>query len=259
MVPRPSDAHWNLVRPDSGAALRSVVECAEASGEEYLLGGGWAVYAHVPSVPSIDCDVYARDEARRSLASLLARRGLQVGPGLEVEFLVLEGPQELLGTGDPDLGIVPVMYVPERLFQDREARVRVRVGSESIEVPVPTPAPLLVVKLCALRDRALSYRAHEDGQALALLGPSVATMIRSLPQSYFLRKAGKDLADAGMLLHRHAGAGQEAMALAKDHGLRVAIADGCRGLPQAVLEVGRDIAARAGFPDPWAVLAPFVQ
>lgn len=248
---RPGDVHWDLLRSRSEDVVRAVLDAVQAAGRPCILGGGWAVFAHVPSVPSVDCDVYADPAARQTLQGPLEARGLAVGSGREVELLPLESPQELLGTGDPDLQIPSAAYVPERLFQGRVVRAVLRLGDASLPVRVPAPAALLVVKLCAFRDRALAYRALEDGRALALLGPSVATVVRSFPQSYFLRKAAKDLADCGLLLGAFAAAGPEARGLAAEHGVWNAVVDGCREPPDAVLDVARDVADRVDFPDPW--------
>lgn len=97
---RPSDLHWSLLDERAFRVVRETVESVRSLRGDYLLAGGWAVDAHAPVVPSVDCDLYLRGAPGTELEADLRGRGLTLGPQAEVEFLRLDEPAEFLGFGD---------------------------------------------------------------------------------------------------------------------------------------------------------------
>ncbi|HVL87099.1 MAG TPA: hypothetical protein VM681_03690 [Candidatus Thermoplasmatota archaeon] len=161
--------------------------------------------------------------------------------------------QELLGTGDTDLGIPFAGYVPRKLFAGRLQQRDLRVDPPISNVVVPDRESLALVKLAALRDRSLAYRALEDGATMALLDPSRANLIRALSQGYFLRKAGKDLFDMSVLVPEKRQIA-ECLALADRHGILDAIRRWLGKVPAPILDFASDAAARTEQSDPAAWL-----
>lgn len=249
---RPSDSHWNLLTPAQKTTTRIILENLGSARIRYVLGGGWAVYAHESSTPSVDCDVFVKGGLPSRVATQLSDAGIRIGPQQDLEILPLERPMELLGTGDEDLGIPSVSYVPSEIFKQRLESRNLSLDKEVAAVPVPDRIALAVTKLCALQGRSLAYRSFTDGEARMRLGPVATPQILSLGQSYYLRKAGKDLFDVSLLL---------ASAQAVDETRRLAGPDVwsvVRGeierLPTAVKDVGFDMARRVARATPEALI-----
>jgi hypothetical protein len=197
---RISDGHWALLAPEQLGRTRQILETLEARKVRYVLAGGWAVYAHHATTPSVDCDVFLEESLPPSARSALETLGVRIGPQGELELLDLSRPWELLGSGEPDLGIPAITYNPAKVLEGRVRRMTLKMDIELKGIPIPDPAALAATKLPALQGRNLSYRCFFDEAARMSLGPSVAPMILSLGQSYYLRKAGKDLFDLSILL-----------------------------------------------------------
>ena len=249
---RPSDDHWNLLTPAQTKNTRLILETLNERKVRYVLGGGWAVYAHESTTPSVDCDVYLKGNLPKPLPQVLSDRGIRVGPQLDLEILGLDTPSELLGTGEPDLGIPATSFVPAKIFKGRLGKKEIRFDKVVADVPVPIRAALAVAKLGALQGRSLAYRSFVDAEARMRLGPAAAPQILSLSQSYYLRKAGKDLFDLSLLLTSVENV-QEARQIAGPDVWSVARAD-LAILPPAVIELAIDMANRVGKTTPESLL-----
>lgn len=242
-----SERSWEVVE--------TVARLLDSGELGVALIGGWAVYAYEPQVPSIGCDLLALDPGP-DLCSLLAGEGIRVGPDAEVE--VLPGSREVTiwEVGEPDLGIPEPGFEPGTLVGDHPRTVTLATPDVVYDVPVPAPAHLAVLKLAALANRSLAFRAHRDAGARAKLGPSRRAMVLSRPRSYYLRMAGKDLFDLSLLVDEGAG-DPSVSALLSDLGLEEAVETSLRHLPEDVREFARDLAEEAGAGDPEAVLRRF--
>ncbi len=249
---RPSDDHWNRLTPAQQRKTRIILETLKSRRVRYVLGGGWAVYAHDSTTPSVDCDVYLKRNLPNPILRELSDLGIRVGPQLDLEILELESPTELLGTGEPDLGIAATSYLPAGIFKGRLEQKTLRLDQVVADVPVPSRAALAVTKFGALQGRSLAYRSFVDAEARMRLGPAVVPQILSLGQSYYLRKAGKDLFDLSVLLPsvRHV---QAARRIAGPEMWSVARAE-VAVLSSAVKELGKDMAKRVGKATPETLL-----
>jgi hypothetical protein len=245
---RLSDAHWSLFAPEQKERTRRILETLRDARIDFVLGGGWAVYAHESTTPSVDCDVFLRGRLPAGVEDVLSRTGTRIGPQRDLDLLPLDEPIELLGTGEQDLGLPATSYVPSQIFRGHLEKRTLHLDQPVDNIPVPDPVALAVTKLCALQGRSLAYRSFTDGEAGMRLGPSVAPQIHSLSQSYYLRKAGKDLFDVSLLLTGTEPV-EDARALA---GVEVwnAVRQEIRRLPVAIQEMARDLATRVGAPDP---------
>lgn len=245
---RPSESHWNLLTPAQKRKTRIILETFAAERIRYVLGGGWAVYAHQASTPSVDCDVFMKGRLPKRVQSILVDQGVRIGPQQDLELLPLDTPMELLGTGEEDLGIAPVSYVPSKIFHGRLESRTLSLDKPVREVAVPDRVALAVTKLCALQGRSLAYRSFTDGEARMRLGPVATPQILSLGQSYYLRKAGKDLFDVGLLLVSN----PDVNAAKKLAGIPVwtTVRNEVALLPAAVREMAVDLARRVAKASP---------
>lgn len=250
---RPSDLHWSLLDDRAFRVVREAVESVRALRGDYVLAGGWAVYAHAPVVPSVDCDLYLRGAPGAELEADLRRRGLTVGPQAEVEFLRLDEPAEFLGFGDADLGLPGFGFLPGEVFEGRVVVGDLRLDPPLRGVRVPSAPALAVTKAAALRGRSLGYAAHSDGRARMLLGPERVPLMLSLAPSYYLRKAGKDLFDLSLLLATDE-ARRAFLGIVDAFGLTPAVRDTLREVPRPVVGFADDLAERAGREPPSAWL-----
>lgn len=250
----PSDRHWDLVDERSYRVAAAAIEALARHEVDYVVGGGWAVFAYDPSTPSVDFDVYVRGRLDVAVVDELTSAGFRVGAQQEVEPLRLDERVELLGTGDPDLGVPSAGYVPEMLFDGRIVLRELRFEDETYEVPVPSRPALAIVKLAALRGRSIGYAMFEDAAVAALLDPSTATMMKAQSQGYYLRKAGKDLFDVSLLL-RDGAEVDACRTLAERFSLWDALVERLPDTPTAVRETAQGLARRVEAPDPLRVLA----
>lgn len=250
---RPSDLHWGLVDERAFRVVRQALDVVGQHRRDHVLGGGWAVYAHAPVVPSVDCDLYLPGPPDPPLEEALRARGLTVGPLADVEFLAMDEPAEFLGFGDQDLGVPGFAFTPRALFEERVVARMLHLEPPLLGVRVPEAPALAVAKAAALRGRSLGYAAHADGRARMLLGPERVPMMLSLPPSYYLRKAGKDLFDLSLLLAGEAERGAF-RGLVRTSGLEPAVRDTLREVPVPVVEFADDLGERAGRASPSAWL-----
>lgn len=246
---RPSDVHFDDIDDGVYRIARLALTAINALDTDYVLAGGWAVYTHIPRVPSADVDLFVGRDAEHPVRSRLKSEGLTTGEGGEVEILDLDADIELWGIGDPDLGIPVPSYRPADLFQDRVQNRPLDLQDDTVTVPVPTPPALAVTKIVALRNRDLAYRAHHSGHAGMLLGPTRANRIRNRAPSYYLRKAGKDLFDLGLLLADQATASHTKELLA-DTDLSAHVPTILDELASDTIELAGDVAERIGAASP---------
>lgn len=246
---RPSDSHWSLLTPAQKRKTRIILESLAAHKIRYVVGGGWAVYAHEASTPSVDCDVFMKGRLPQGLAARLSAEGIRIGPQQDLEILALDEPMGLWGTGEEDLGIAAVSYTPSKVFAGRVESRDLALDRIVKGVPVPDRLALAVTKLCALQGRSLAYRSFTDGEARMRLGPVATPQILSLGPSYYLRKAGKDLFDVSLLI-RSAADVDGARELAGPSVWSVVRRE-VVVLPTAITEMGNDCARRVdkGTPD----------
>ena len=143
---RPSDNHWSLLTPAQKRKTRIILETLATEKVRYVLGGGWAVYAHEASTPSIDCDVFMKGSLPKRVAARLEDEGVRVGAQADLELLPLHAAMELLGTGEEDLGIAPVSYVPSMVFKGRLEPRPLSLDKTVKDVPVPDRIALAVTR-----------------------------------------------------------------------------------------------------------------
>lgn len=248
----PAAPYRELLDPRNFRVVERALAVLQGHAVDYVLGGGWAVYAHAPGTPSVDCDLYLREPLPAQVVERLQREGLSVGPHREVEPLAMHDRVEFWGLGDEDLGIPLPGFRVADLLQGRVVRRPLALPGRTIDVRVPDAPSLSLLKLCALHNRDLAYRSFHDPRAAALLDPSRATQVRAMADSYYLRKAGKDCFDASLLLG--ADAAPEAAALAESFGVRGAVAETLRSPDPLVAEMGEALARRVGAPPPLARL-----
>lgn len=268
---RPSDSHWGLITTAQAQTAHFVLLTLIKDNVDFVLGGGWAVWAHEPSTPSVDLDIYVAASVIPKLKGLLRPHRITLGAPKSVEAqqrgsvdaMRLDEPSERLGTGDPELYQESVSYLPTKLFDGRVHPHRLDLSREvalpSIaKVPVPDRASLAVAKMGALHDRSLAYRAYQDGAAMAQIGPGIWNQLQTLGQGYFLRKAGKDLFDVSVLLARKADQ-DEAFTLLEELDHRAIARETFAQLPDAIRALGDDFALRVRRAVPLTALGNFVQ
>lgn len=202
---RPSDPHLDLLDETAYERVADAIAALEEAGVDYVLGGGWAVFAHAPRVPSIDVDVYAASGDGTTAQRAIEEVGLNVAKGGEVELLGLDSEIKLWGVGDPDLGIPEPGYVPREVFEGHLEERPLPLESREPTAMVPDRSSLLITKVVALANRDLAYRSFSQGAAAMRLGPQLKGRVRAKARGYWQRKAGKDLFDSGLLLSDQAG------------------------------------------------------
>lgn len=199
---RPSDRHLDLVDEDAYQRAADAISALGEAGIDYVLGGGWAVFAHVPRLPSVDVDVYIGSREASAARQAVEETGLNIERGGEVELLGLDTEIRLWGIGDPDLGIPEPSYTPQELFRDHLEERPLDLEGRELRTVIPDRPSLLVTKAVALANRDLAYRAFSDGEAGMRLGPQRLGRVRSKARGYWERKAGKDLFDIGLLVSK---------------------------------------------------------
>lgn len=246
---RPSDAHFDEIDDRVYRIARLALTTIDALDADYVLVGGWAVYTHIPRVPSVDVDLFVARDGQHAIRTELESEGLTTAEGGEVELLDLDADIELWGIGDPDLGIPVPSFRPADLFENRVQDRPLDLQNDTLTVTVPTPPALALTKVVALRNRDLAYRAHHSGHAGMLLGPTRANRIRNRAPSYYLRKAGKDLFDLGLLLDDPATA-SETKALLADTDLSDHVPTILDELASDTLDLADDVGERVGTGSP---------
>lgn len=238
----PADEHFDAL-DDAYMVARSAIEAVSSSGVDYVLGGGWAVYAHVPRLPSIDVDLFVAAGSGATVRAHLQDADLSVGPGARVELLDLDARIDVWGVVLPGSGVDPPYIVPAEVFDDRIERVALDIQGTRLDVPVPGRSALVATKAVALSNRDLAFQAHTQGRARMLLGPEVVPRVMERSESYYHLKAGKDLFDIGLLVS-DAQAGQASAQLLHDLGLASALGERLTDLDERTVELAIDLAER---------------
>lgn len=214
----PGEAHYRRVDRQAFEVVKLVLPFLEERGFDYVLAGGWAVYAYGTRVPSADTDAYMREAQAVEARSLVERElGVTTGPGGRFETLALDGFNRILGP-DPELGEPDRGYVPADLLRGHVRRVTLTVDDVALTASVPEPRELAFTKLKALHDRELAYRALRDAAVMARIPPSDRGEIREKTESYYFAKAAKDLFDAAFLSAHHAHL-EDVLDVCRTHGL----------------------------------------
>lgn len=247
--------HWDLITERSYRIAQKTIDILDEHAVDHLLGGGWAVFAHVPSVPSIDTDVFVSEPLPASALDRFLAEGIAVGPQREVEPLDLHERVGFWAFGDDDLGVP----TPGFVFADvlRPTVGELRLGGRIIPVRVPSPGSMALVKLCALHNRDLALRSFRSGEAGMHIGPQRMPLIRAESETYYLRKAGKDLFDVAALLTLD-GAARELQDIAEPLGLMDVLFDIEGNLAAATRRYARDLAASVDAEAPHVVLQQVV-
>lgn len=216
---RLADEHYGLLDARCFEVVRVVVRALEEREADYVLVGGWAVYAYGSRVPSVDTDVFLRANDLPPVAAAVESLGVTVGHGRQFEPLSMESSNVLLGI-DVDMQEPERGFVPEALLRHRRARRALDLGEAGrVEATVPSPEALLFMKLKAYHDRSLAWMAVRDDVVMARrIPPAERPHVREMTVGYYYRKAGKDLYDAGFLA-AHADAMEGALAIARETGL----------------------------------------
>lgn len=249
----PADLRFERLGPRSYRIAAVAIDELTRAGLDFVLGGGWAVYAYVPRVPSADCDVYLEGPLPPPVEQALLSKGFHVGPQQEIELLDIDERLEFWAFGDDDLGIPYPGFVVSELLAGSVLKRRLSLEGRAIVAPVPERANLAIIKCCALHNRDLAYRSFHDGTAASLLDPSRLNMLRSLSETYYLAKAAKDLVDIGLLLSDPAEA-QRAVKLASRVNVLVPIRQTLPMLAPLVCETAEAIAKRAGAEPPLGIV-----
>lgn len=231
-------AHYDLLDERCVEIVATVIKELETRKIEYVLGGGWAVYAYESHVPSVDTDVFLHAKDEHIVAELMRSRGIGVGPGRQFEPLSLDEPNNLLGP-DIDMQEPERGYVPAKILAGRTERRTLELGAKGqVDAAVPSAPALLFMKLKAYHDRELSWSALRDDAVMATRIPTAdRPQVRQMTVSHYYRKAGKDLYDAAFLATRHAAL-DEALAIARGTGLH----DDIKPLVESVHEPLRQFA-----------------
>lgn len=199
-----ADDHWSRIDERAFEVVRLVVDTLQREGVEYVLAGGWAVFAYGSNVPSVDTDAFIASRDGDRAVKALTAQGLEVRPGGRVEPLALDSPNYILGP-DSDMGDPDLAYVPRDLFADNTQVRDLPLPGEPVPATVPDPAALAFTKLKAYHDRRLAWNALRDPGVMARLPPTDMATVREYTEAYYLRKAGKDLYDIAFLdAHHHA-------------------------------------------------------
>lgn len=176
---RPADEHLARVDARAYEVVKQAVELLEERRWDYVLGGGWAVYAYGSRVPSADTDVYLpRDLIDEANEAVRSGTGATTGPGGQFEAIALEEFNSILGPdyemGEPDLG-----YRPADILRGHVHERTLLLGDARVSTKVPKPGVLAFIKLKAYHDRLLSWRAHRSAEALARVPPRDRAMVLS--------------------------------------------------------------------------------
>lgn len=248
-----SRLHYDLLDGREETNFRTCLRVLEDDSMDYVLLGGWAVYAHVSEVPSVDVDLCLKDSDR--LHRSLSRYGIKVGMGEDVEVLLPSDKMEVWGVQVPGLGLPEPSCTFEDLLENRTMTKAIELGNQSYRAIVPLPEALCISKLVALHNRSLAYRSFSEGEAGMLLGPELNTQLKGLSEDYWLRKAGKDAYDVGMLAGMHNLRLDALAELLIDVGLQDAMPTLGSQVPGVVMKMAGDLARRVGRQDPEAIIA----
>lgn len=242
MRPSERDAHLGLVDEVAFRTVRDAVGTLEHLGAGYVLAGGWPVFAYGSRVPSVDTDVFLR---RADAPAFRAAFRASFPDEVErVDLLDLEGLNAVLGPdvelGEPDEG-----YVPADLLRGRTRRARLPLAGHPLEATIPTAEALAATKLKAFHDRALAWAAVREPSVMARIPPVDRPAIREKAESYWYRKAGKDLYDIAFLA-THACELEGAFQLLPGEGLRHRLREPWAHPPVPLVRMALDLAEGDG-------------
>lgn len=250
--------HWDLVDDRCYRVIHRTVELLESSGSDYVIGGGWAVFSYSPRTPSIDTDVLLTEDAIKGFTAVLGREGFKIGKNEEIDLIRIDDEVGFWAYGDEDLGIPVPGFVISSVLRDRTRRRTVSIASDALDMTVPDPAALLLLKLCALHNRDLCYRSFYDGKALMELGHQRAPQVLANSQSYYHRKASKDLYDCAELAQIQ---GSEApfREIVQEFQLDEVVLSMLDPIADTTKESARLLADRVGQPDPVDTLERYIS
>ena len=207
---------------------------------EYVLIGGWAVYAHGSRVPSVDTDMLVR---QRDLGDVARALGLSAGApesAARCELFPLDRFNHILGQdvsmGERDLG-----YVASAVLEGRLATATLELPGGRREAIIPQAPELAFMKLKAFHDRELAWRAVREPAVMARIPPEQRPEVRERTEGYYLRKAGKDLYDIAFLCS-HGCRMSDALALAEPFGLAAALTASWERRPRPLVRFAFDLA-----------------
>ncbi|MBI4392654.1 MAG: hypothetical protein HY556_02500 [Euryarchaeota archaeon] len=238
---RPGDAHRELVDPRAYEVVRLVISRLEEWETEYVLGGGWAVYAYGSRVPSADTDVFFPDATGHVVVERLASEtGITTGQGAQLEALSLDGFNSILGQ-DPDFGEPDLGYVPRGLLAGRVLRRKLVLETETVQARVPTASALAFMKLKSFHDRDMAWQALRDPLVMSGLHPSERGIVRAKAESYYYRKAGKDLYDIAFLCSAACKL-SDSLEISAEFGLREALRAPLENVAPQLMNFALDLA-----------------
>lgn len=162
-------------------------------GIPFTVVGGWAVYAYGSGLPSVDMDIWYHSDHHDDIClAFLKQHDIQLDTeggrarfNLDMEYL--DHHNSLFDTG----------LIFSR--SDLQAETKRLLGHD---VSVLAGPDLLFSKAKAFHDRSQQWAIRQDPEQLAALrikSPQQADFIQSRSEAYWLRKAGKDLADVRFL------------------------------------------------------------
>lgn len=210
--------HWGRIDDRAFEIVRQTLQVLDKNQIEYVLTGGWAVYAYGSNVPSVDTDVFVTGDGADQLRAAMKRHDVTVRAGARIEPLALTMPNYILGP-DPEMGEPERSYVPAQVFEGQTSKRSVLLPDGAVDATVPDAHVLLFTKLKAFHDRHLAWQAWRDPGVMARLPPTDRAGVREYTEGYYLRKAGKDLYDIAFLAaHHHAF--DAAMDLVAEHDMQ---------------------------------------
>lgn len=245
--------HWELIDERCYRVIAETSQLMEGHGIPYVLGGGWAVFTYSPRTPSVDTDLLLSRENQTVAKKILVKNGFHVGQHEEIEFLDLEEKVGFWAYGDEDLGIPTPGFRLKDVLDGHTQTNSLKLGDRQIQTTVPEPEVLLLTKLCALHNRDLCYRSFHDGVAMMHIGHQRVPQLWMNSQSYYHRKASKDLYDCAELT---GFADVRTLArLIKSQGLEKVFQSVLDPVDPAVREGAGELAEHVDLPDPTARLS----
>lgn len=187
--------HLDLIETRASTRTAEAV-LSTLAGIPFTVVGGWAVYAHGSGLPSVDMDIwYHSDHHEAIYAAFLERHDTQ---------LDTEGGRGRFNLDLDFLDQHSVLFGTDLTFSrsDLQTETKQLLGHKTSMLAGPD---LLFSKAKAFHDRSQQWAIRQDPEKLAALrlkSPQEADFIQSRSEAYWLRKAGKDLADVRFLQSR---------------------------------------------------------
>lgn len=186
------ETHFDLVEaPTAFKTAKEVLQTLE--GVPFTVVGGWAVFANGSEIPSVDLDIWFHSDDHDAVyGAFLDQHDIQLDtPGGQARFNL---DMEYADSSNELFGEVGSFHRGSLATEKRNL-----LGHQ---VSVLTGPDLLFSKAKAFHDRSQQWAISRDPRRLAALNlrdPTWAAFIRDRGESYWLRKAGKDLADVRYL------------------------------------------------------------